>query len=451
MFTLGLGMSRTPMYASTATLLVSIPASATLDDYNANLLAKDLTTTYQTLVGTDPVLRAAAAAVSPSATVNQLRESTTVTASTGALFMITVVDPDPARAATMVNAITVELTRFVQSLSTGETDETTGTLTTVVRGTEAENPYAPRLPAYLALGVIGGILLSSVGIMLFERLDTRVRISTNLETFAGLSALGHIPSLRKRMTGPESIFLDDPDAAAASESLRSVRNSIVSKNHEAGTILVVASPRDGEGKTLIAANLGEAIARTGKLVVIVDGNLRKPGLHTIFALDNARGLGTLLANPEIPWTTATIRVTPNLAVLPAGTTPAHPSDLLASDTFGTLVDELVTVADVVIVDTPSLDVANDAIAVARHAQRVVLVCRLGKTPITDIDDTRTKFEETGASVAGIVVNGGARFRPGSMFRRLANTRRTKNAQRPANHPIGDTSVRPFGASAVNAG
>lgn len=444
--TYAFGMSRTPMYASTATLLVSIPSSVTLDDYNANLLAEDLTTTYQTLVTTDPVLQAVAKSVSPAITVDELRDRTTVSSSTGALFEITVVDADPARAADLVNSMTDELTEFVGGLSKSETVDYPGTITTVVRGAEPADPYAPRLPAYLVLGVIAGMLISSVVVMLFERLDTKVRANTDLAALTGLLRLADIPSLKRPATGVETVFLDDPNTHLASESIRTVRNAIVANDHASRKSLIVSSVNRGDGKTFVAANLAEAIARAGKLVLLIDANLRHPRLHTIYDLQNDDGLGNLLAAPELDWQSAAVRISPNLAVLPAGTTSEQPSDVLLSTEFDQLIERMLTLADIVIIDTPSIVAGSDAIAAATHGSDVLMVCRTANTRIPDLRLSRVAFEDAGASVLGVVVNRGRWNRPDLRVPRLRFWRRA-SSKSPLNPPFSQAPAQPRATNA----
>lgn len=415
------GATRTPMYASSATLLVSIPQSSSLDGYNANLLAQDLAVTYQTLVRTDPVLQPVAAAANPPLTTNELRANTAVGGSSGALFSVTVVDADPARAAALTRAITDQFISFVSTLygsADGESGDH-GSVTTVVAGAIPESPYAPRLPAYLALGIIAGLVLVNVGLMLFERLDTRIRAVKDL---AGSSPLAWIPSAGKHHDGPEALILDDPRAVATGEGIRALRTAVMAAHATPGSILAIASPGRGEGKTFVAANLATAIANAGKLVVLVDANLREPRLHDIFQLDNVHGLGTLLAVPGLSWKTSAIRVAPNLAVIPAGPVRDHPADLLAKPALAALLEEVAAAADIVIIDTPAMAVANDAVEVAMPAHAVLLVGRVGATRRETLESTAGTFLEMGVDVLGLTVNDGSSRRRFRRWPRLSGWR-----------------------------
>lgn len=403
------GSTRTPMYASSATLLVSISPSSELDGYSANLLAQDLSATYQTLVSTDPVLQPVVAEANPPMTVEELRANTTVVASSGALFTVTVVDPNPGRAAALANAITLEFATFVDGLSrpVDGGGDGPGTVTTVVAGAIPEAPYAPRLPAYMALGIIAGIIICYAGIFVFERLDTRVRSASDIMNIVGALPLAHIPSLGMHLAGPDSIFFNRPTAIRAGEAIRTLRTAVLATHEEAGSVLVVSSPNQRDGKTIMAANLATAIANTGKLVMLIDGNLRDPQLHHIFQIDNGHGLGNLLAGPNLSWKTSGIRVSPNLAVIPAGPVQENPADLLIKPAFGDLLRDVSATADVVIVDTPSMDIANDAVAVAMHAQSVLLVCRPGSTRNVALASTLDSFLDMGIDLLGVVINSGS--------------------------------------------
>jgi capsular exopolysaccharide synthesis family protein len=434
------GARQTPMYASSATMMVSILPSASLDTYNANLLAKDLSATYQSLVTTDPVLQAAAGAIDPPADVNQLRDATSVTESSGALFVVSVVDPDPNRAAALTGAVTTQFISFIERL--GQEDDNAGKVSTLIPGKVAESPYAPRLPAYLALGIIGGLLLASSFIFLMEQFDTRVRATSDLPAQTGLVPLARIPRLDKNRLGTSAVFLDNPQLSPASEAIRTLRNAVLAIPGTTGSMLVVASPGKGDGKTLVAVNLAAAMSRTGKRVVLVDGHLREPQLHKIFHLDNVRGLGTLLSAPDICWETVAQPVAPNFTVVPAGTSRQHPGDLLMSPTFDNLIDDFLTWADVVILDTPAIDTANDSIAVSRHGRNVILVCRNAKTRIHQLRGARESLEDVSASVLGVVVNRERNHRSRHELPRLAFWHRFRRQARRPRHALADARIQP---------
>ncbi|MGI8486460.1 MAG: cellulose synthase operon protein YhjQ/BcsQ [Thermomicrobiales bacterium] len=413
------GSSRTPMYASSSTLLISIPSSASLDGYNANLLAQDLTPTYLVLVKTDPVLMAVASTANPPMPVENLRQNTTVSASSGALFTITVVDANPLRAAALVNSLTAAFTKFVDGMLITTDGANAGSVTTIVGGEVPTGPYAPRIPAYVALGIIAGLVLASAAFFLIDSLDTRVRAHTDIAALTGLAPLAALPPLGKDRTGLATIFLDDPQALSANESIRTLRNTIVAAYDPKGTFLVIASPDKADGKTLVAVNLAVAMARAGKFVMLIDGNFREPRLHTIFQLNNAQGLGTLLGESEPSWQTAAFRVSPTLAVMPAGSTGASAAELLAKPAFGGLIDQFLAVADIVILDTPSLNAATSAISAVTCTSHVVLVCRAAKTRIADLHRARVRFDGAGISVLGVVVNQGGGPRSRAVRRKLA--------------------------------
>ena len=438
------GTTRTPMYASSATLLVAISPSAGMDGYTGNLLAQELSLTYQTLAGSDPVLETVAARANPPLTVEELRDKTTVAASSGALFTVTVVDPDPDRAAELVNAVSRRISGFVGELSaTGEgAARGPGTVTTVVAGSVAAAPYAPRLPAYLALGIIAGIVIVNLGILLYERLDTRVRSNPDVARIAGAPPIARIPALRGALFGPGSIFVDQPQAVGAGEAIRTLRTAVLATHPEPGSVVVVASPNRHDGKTMVAANLATALANAGKLVVLIDGNLHDPQLHQIYQISNRHGLGGLLTVPESSWKSCAIRISSNLAVLPAGPAREHPADLLVSSALGVLLADIATTADVVIVDSPSLDVAHDALALAMHASSVVLLCQAGGTRAGALTSTADAFLAMGADLLGVVVNERRAANHRSPLQRIFAWRFRSGQAAPMNTVRGDSSNVP---------
>ena len=147
------------------------------------------------------------------------------------------------------------------------------------------------------------------------------------------------------------------------------------ENHK---VIQITSPNPGDGKTTLAANLAVSIADSGKRVLLIDADFRRPKVHKYFGLDNAVGVSTVIAGEaEIP---DAIRPTAveNLSAMPCGPRPHNPADLLTSPRFKEMIDLVREQYDFVIVDTPPLLAVTDPSVVAPRVDGVLMVLRLSK-------------------------------------------------------------------------
>jgi capsular exopolysaccharide synthesis family protein len=175
-------------------------------------------------------------------------------------------------------------------------------------------------------------------------------------------------------------------------------------------VIVLTSPDIGDGKTAVATNLAIALARTGRRVALVDGDLRQPRLHKVFDLETERGLASLLRGgepiEELPESALALPTVVNgLFVLP--TAPAKGADvsaLLHSDRLSALIRHLRGGFDVVLIDTPPMILLSDARVLGALADGVLLVFRAGKTTRESAFAAQQCFRQDGIAVLGTVLN-----------------------------------------------
>jgi capsular exopolysaccharide synthesis family protein len=183
------------------------------------------------------------------------------------------------------------------------------------------------------------------------------------------------------------------------ESFRSVRTALISKYDPSGAkILVFTSAQPLEGKTTAAVNVAMALAFGGSRVLVVDGDMRRPGLHRPLRLTNERGLSQVLTGQARVRDVIQRTVDPNLLAITAGRTPPNPSELLTSERMKTLLTNLVHGPfDWIIIDTPPVLAVTDAVVVAPHVSGVVFVVgaemtrrRLAERALETVLSTRPK-------------------------------------------------------------
>ena len=198
-----------------------------------------------------------------------------------------------------------------------------------------------------------------------------------------------------------------------SEVFRSLRTNIqyMSKSSSCQTILVTSTTQ-GEGKSWIVSNLAVTFAQTGKNVIIIDADMRRPRQNNIFGIDMFPGLSNYLAGMSSRGTDKNIAVKDciqateidNLYVLPAGNIPPNPSELLESTKTKELLNELKKIFDVVIFDGAPCLLVTDATIISRIVDSTILVSSYKTTKIDELKDAKRRIEAIGGHVAGVVLN-----------------------------------------------
>jgi succinoglycan biosynthesis transport protein ExoP len=282
-------------------------------------------------------------------------------------------------------------------------------------GSPAE-PNVPRnLGFALALGLTSGIGLA----FLLEGVDNTVRTPEQAQSISGLPSLGMIP-LGSRTTGEanptglsvaaskeavELITLSRPQSQM-SESYRALRTSLLltSVGAPPKTILIT-SALPQEGKTTTSINTATVLAQKGTRVLLIDADLRRPSIHKTLGMGPRAGLSNVLTGGTT-LQDATVRSTllPNLFILPAGTPPPNPAELLASSQMMDLLAELREQYDHIVVDTPPTLSVTDAVVLSTRADAVVLVIRSGQTTKPALRRSRDILAQVNARVAGVLLN-----------------------------------------------
>lgn len=249
-------------------------------------------------------------------------------------------------------------------------------------------------------GLVFGLGLAS----LLDYLDNTVKTPADVSEVLGLTFMAGILRTRGRVkVATASTMKPGSQASEAYRVLRSnVEFSVIDKPVK--TILVT-SPGPREGKTTISCNLAIVTAQSGKKVVLVDGDLRRPSVQRFFSLNGERGLTNFLLSSKVKIEDCLLESgVPGLRLLTSGPVPPNPAELLGSARMMSLMEKLLVEAEVVIVDSPPVMAVTDAAVLAKQVDGVLLVLDAGKTRI---DVARRALEELtrgGARVLGGVLN-----------------------------------------------
>lgn len=178
----------------------------------------------------------------------------------------------------------------------------------------------------------------------------------------------------------------------------------------------ITSSIPGEGKSTVSANLAHSLAATGKRVLIVDADLRKPTVHRTFKVTNQRGLTDLVIGREERFTQNLHYLTDlGLYVLPSGPIPPNPSELLQSENMNKLMTELADYFDFVIYDLPPVNSVTDAQIISRKVEGMILVVRQGYVLKTELEKSLRNLNNVEAKLIGYVMNDVAKDQKDSYY------------------------------------
>jgi receptor protein-tyrosine kinase len=191
------------------------------------------------------------------------------------------------------------------------------------------------------------------------------------------------------------------------EQLRSVRMQLMLPAADGAVeppVVAILGNERGVGRSFMAANLSILFAQLGCRTLLIDADLRNPSQHTLFKLDNSQGLSTLLLRPGSTDCIRRVDSLPHLHVLTAGPLPPNSRELLEQLSFGQLLKYVSGQCGAVIIDTPAIELGNDAHRVASHARQTLLVVRRGHTHATSARRLVDGLRRSGANLAGIIYN-----------------------------------------------
>ncbi len=281
-------------------------------------------------------------------------------------------------------------------------------------------PVEPNIPRNLAFAFMLG-LTSGVGLaFLLEGLDSTVRTTEQAQMISGLPPLGMIPlgsrtaregANPKRLviaTSKEAVELITqvrPQSQMA-ESYRALRTSLLLSNLGAPPkVIMVTSALPQEGKTTTSINCAVVLAQKGIRVLLIDADLRRPSIHKTLGMGPRSGLSNVLTGSATLQQAITRSPTlPNLDVLPAGTPPPNPAELLASSNMRDVLQELRGQYDHIVVDTPPTLSVTDAVVLSPRADAIVLVIRSGQTTKQALRRSRDILMQVNAKVSGVLLN-----------------------------------------------
>jgi capsular exopolysaccharide synthesis family protein len=274
----------------------------------------------------------------------------------------------------------------------------------------------------LIIGLVGGIGLA----LLREYMDNTVKSPDDIEALVRLPALAVVPAFSESNNGDRSsskllkaastnghekrieLVAQHLPKSQMSEAFRALRTSLLlSQADHPPQVILVTSALPREGKTTAAANLAVTLAQLGDRTLLIDADLRKPGIGRLLNLGSGKyaGLSSFLAGvSSLDLVTIQHPAIPNLSAIPTGPLPPNPADLLSSHKLDDAIAELRTKFKFIVIDSPPIMAATDAVILSVKVDGVLLIVRSGETPKEAFTRTRDLLLSVKCHLLGVVLN-----------------------------------------------
>ena len=293
-----------------------------------------------------------------------------------------------------------------------------------------KSPVGPKRAQSMALAALVALIIGIALARYLDYLDDTIHSSDDVEKSLRLPALAVIPAIKastrlrlaSSMTGlqlqkngnvlsnsarPE-LLLNADSTSPLAEAFRHLRTSILLSNAGgAPQTLLVTSSQPSEGKTTTAVNTALILQQTGAKVLVIDADMRRPRLHSVFDMENKRGLSTILAskmNEEESLEVIAHHEESGVDVLTSGTVPPNPAELIGSDSMQRLMAMLKTRYTHIVFDSPPIASFTDSVLISSLVDGVLLVVQGDRVSRTIVRRSRQVLQEVGARIFGVVLN-----------------------------------------------
>ena len=394
----------TPKYESSVTFFVSTPPNADGTALQADQYAQRRVNSYVGVLSSERLAQMIIDTTKVDMTVAQVSSSISAAADVNTVLLTaTVTDSSPDRSLAIATALSTQFAVMVNQLDNHGSPENANVVLNVVSGpTLTPLPVSPRTTLNIGLGVVLGLALGLAAAILREVLDNTVRSAQVLRTLTDAPVLGVIAADRGSKKSP--LIVDNHARSLRAEAFRQLRTNLqfIDAARPVG-VLVVTSSIATEGKSTTAINLAVSFSDSGRRVLLIEADLRRPRVAEYLGLEGAVGLTNVLVGQAAiddvlqPWGRG------GLTVLPSGTIPPNPSELMGSPLMAELISQLRKSFDMIIIDTPPLLPVTDAAVASRLADGVVVVVRYGKTTRNQVSTALRSLAAVDARVLGTVL------------------------------------------------
>jgi capsular exopolysaccharide synthesis family protein len=265
------------------------------------------------------------------------------------------------------------------------------------------SPVQPHPPLIIAIGILLGLIAGAMLAYFVEQFRGRVETTDDISDLTTLPIIGVLPNQRQLARGPSRLIWDDLELTALQEGIRALRTNVELLVEERKMMIQVTSALASEGKSMIVANLGVALAQLGIETMIVDADLRQPRQHEIFEIRNDAGLSTVLSGRADSKLRRAATDYPGLTVLPSGPIPPNATEMLHIRS-AMLFEALRKTNALVLVDSPPVLPVSDARILAGRTDGVLLTVAAGSEKPSHLTTAIETLQFSGATIMGIVLN-----------------------------------------------
>lgn len=293
-----------------------------------------------------------------------------------------------------------------------ETSATSDVKSTIARvvdpATIPSIPHAPRKALIVGLAAVITLLAAAMLALLLDRINNTLNSTSSVEQRLGMPALGVLQLIKgistKKGFVSELAFFNDSQSAFA-ESVRTIRTSVLmSALDDPHKVIVITSSVPEEGKTTVSYNLACALGQVKK-VLLIDADMRRPKIAKLVGLDaKSPGLADLVAGQAQLSQCVFHQQKAGIHILPAGTIPPNPLELISSKRFEEVVAKLREAFDIVIFDSAPLQLVSDSLVLSQYASGVIYVVKADSTPYQVAQNGLKRLRRFGAPVLGVVLN-----------------------------------------------
>ncbi|EPQ0065671.1 polysaccharide biosynthesis tyrosine autokinase [Acinetobacter baumannii] len=288
-----------------------------------------------------------------------------------------------------------------------------GNVRIVDTAVEPVEPIKPKKLLVLILSVFVGGFIGALIALLRNMLRTGIKDSGQIENEMDLPVYATVPRspiqesrikiLKKKKSIPILAVKNSDDIAI--ESLRSIRTAIhFALANAKNNIIMIAGPSPEVGKSFISTNLATIFAQGNKRVLLIDANMRRGYMHKYFDVDVKPGLSELLSGQADLQKVLHKTQVANLDVITRGKSPTNPSEILSSNQFKELLEQLQSQYDHIIIDTPPVLAVTDGIIISQYTGVNLIVARYAKSQMKELELTVNRFEQAGVKVNGFILN-----------------------------------------------
>jgi len=395
-----------PTYSSTSSVFISVDSGGTAGELSqgatyAERQVKSYVEVVTSALVLEPVIRELGLDTTPSALRKSLMVSTPTATS---VIQIEAQDQDPVLASQLANAVAESQQAAVAELAPPSAEGSGLVSATVVdQAPVPTGPTAPRPTVNLALGVVLGLMLGLAQAVIRSMADTHVRTVADIESLTEapvLATIGHLTTTAGRASDSSG------QQRSNGEAYRRLRTNVgfLGLGGERRPSFVMTSAIPDEGKTETVVSLARVLAQAGESVLLVDADLRRPSVAARMRLDAELGLSDVLAGRAV-LADLVIPVGPGrLDVLPAGSVPPNPSEMLGSDAMAQAIASMERDYNYVLFDAPPLLPVTDAVVLSAQTGGAILVTRSGVVKRAHVEEAIGILESSRASLLGVVLN-----------------------------------------------